>query len=43
MTVLAGTFGFAPSELDALDSNAFAFWLDRAEEWHRWRKGDPSS
>jgi hypothetical protein len=39
MTVLAGAFGWPPSELDELDADAFAFWLDRAEEWAHWQRG----
>jgi hypothetical protein len=38
MTVLAGAFGWPPSELDALDAPSFLYWLERAREWAQWQR-----
>lgn len=38
MTLLLGAVRVAPSEIDAMDADDFAFWLERAKEFGRWQQ-----
>jgi hypothetical protein len=35
---MAGLFHFQPSEMEAMDADDFAFYLERAREYGKWRQ-----